>query len=216
LLSVPHAGLEVPEEARAYCVLTLEQIAEDGDEGAREIYDLEIEVEAFVTTDVARAIIDLNRAEDDRRPDGVVKTHTCFNVPVYDPFLPEGVIEALLERYYRTYHARLRDVASGGVRLGVDCHTMLAIGPPIGPGAGEERPAVCLSSPSGSTSRSRVATSPGPTPPSFPGCSWSCLARRSCRRPRSGSAFWTPFASFAPGSVDPQPAPQPSQTNDSR
>ena len=129
LLSVPHAGLEVPEEARAYCVLTPEQIAEDGDEGAREIYDLETEVEAFLTTDVARAIVDLNRSEDDRRPDGVVKTHTCFNVPVYDPFPPDEVIEELLDRYYRTYHARLRDLASGGVRLGLDCHTMLAIGP---------------------------------------------------------------------------------------
>jgi len=149
LLSVPHAGLEVPEEARAYCVLTPEQIAEDGDEGAREIYDLETEVEAFLTTDVARAIVDLNRSEDDRRPDGVVKTHTCFNVPVYDPFPPDEVIEELLDRYYRTYHARLRDLASGGVRLGLDCHTMLAIGPPIGPGAGQERPAVCLSNADG-------------------------------------------------------------------
>jgi formiminoglutamase len=144
LLSVPHAGLAVPDEVRSYCVLTPEQIAEDGDEGAREIYGLEIEVEAFVTTDVARAIVDLNRAEDDRRPDGVVKTHTCFNVQVYGRFPPDEVIETLLERYYRTYHARLRELASGDVRLGVDCHTMLAVGPPIGPGPGEERPAVCL------------------------------------------------------------------------
>lgn len=30
------------------------------------------------------------------------------------------------------------------MRLGIDCHTMLAAGPPIGPGAGLERPHVCL------------------------------------------------------------------------
>jgi formiminoglutamase len=144
LLSVPHAGLDVPAEAEPFCVLTPRQIAEDGDEGAREIYDLEDEVQAFVTTEVARAIVDLNRAEDDRRPDGVVKTHTCFNVPVYDPFPPETVVEELLERYYRPYHARLREIAAGNVRLGIDCHTMLAVGPPIGPGAGEARPAACL------------------------------------------------------------------------
>jgi formiminoglutamase len=144
LLSVPHAGIEVPEEAEPYCVLTPAQIAEDGDEGAGRIYAVEGEVEAFATTHVARAIVDLNRAEDDRRPDGVVKTHTVFNVPVYDPFPPDGVVADLLYRYYRPYHARLRALASGNVRLGIDCHTMLAVGPPIGPGPGEQRPAICL------------------------------------------------------------------------
>ena len=153
LLSVPHAGLEVPEEAEPYCVLTPEQIAEDGDEGAREIYDLADEVEVFATTDVARAIVDLNRAEDDRRPDGAVKTHTVFNVPVYDPSPPEDVVAALIERYHRPYHARLRALASGNVRLGIDCHTMLAVGPPIGPGAGEPRPAACLGSADGTCPR---------------------------------------------------------------
>jgi N-formylglutamate amidohydrolase len=44
----------------------------DGDEGAAEIYDLKDHAAEFVTTDIARAIVDLNRAEDDRRPDGVV------------------------------------------------------------------------------------------------------------------------------------------------
>ena len=38
LLSVPHAGLQVPPEAASYCVLTPRQIEEDGDEGAAEIY----------------------------------------------------------------------------------------------------------------------------------------------------------------------------------
>jgi formiminoglutamase len=31
------------------------------------------------------------------------------------------------------------------IRLGLDCHTMAAIGPPIGPLAGRERPFICLS-----------------------------------------------------------------------
>ena len=68
LLSVLHAGLGVPPEAEAYCALTPEQIAEDGDEGAAEIYDLHSVVTAFHTTDVARAIVDMNRSEDDRPP----------------------------------------------------------------------------------------------------------------------------------------------------
>ena len=146
LISVPHAGLDVPAAVARYCILTRGQIAEDGDEGAAEIYDIGDEVEAFVTTSVARAIVDLNRAEDDRRKDGVVKTHTCWDVPVYDPFPPGAVVQSLLETYHRPYHARLRELAStSGARLGVDCHTMLALGPPVSPDPGAERPWVCLS-----------------------------------------------------------------------
>jgi formiminoglutamase len=145
LLSVPHAGVRIPDEVADYCILTPSQVAEDGDEGAAEIYDLSAAVRAFRISDVARAIVDLNRAEDDRRGDGVVKTHTCLDVPVYDPFPPEETVQRLLERYYRPFHAALRELAAGEVRLGLDCHTMLAQGPPIGPLAGQDRPWICLS-----------------------------------------------------------------------
>lgn len=144
LVSVPHAGLEVPAEALPYCVLDERQIAEDGDEGAAAIYAIENEVSAFVTSGVARAIVDLNRAEDDRRKDGVIKTHTCWDVPVYREPPSGALIERLLAAYYRPYHERLRGAAKS-VRCGVDCHTMAAQGPPVGPDPGKPRPAVCLS-----------------------------------------------------------------------
>ena len=84
LLSVPHAGLTIPSEVANLCLLTKNEIIEDGDEGAAEIYlPLENEVSALVTTVVARAIVDMNRAEDDRGKDGVVKTHTCWDVQIY-------------------------------------------------------------------------------------------------------------------------------------
>ena len=145
LVSVPHAGLRVPPEVASACLLTRDQIVEDGDAHATEIFDFAGDVAEHVTTDVARAIVDLNRAEDDRRPDGVVKSHTCFNAPVYAEPPSDATVERLLERYYRPYHARLTDLAGRGVRVGVDCHTMLAVGPPIGPDPGLERPRVCLS-----------------------------------------------------------------------
>lgn len=145
LLSVPHAGLTVPPEAEPYCRLTPEEIVADGDGGAAEIYSLSDHVQCFVTTHVARAIVDLNRTEDDRRRDGVVKTHTCWNVPVYHEFPPENVIEELLAKYYHAYHARLSEAADGSdVRLGIDGHTMAAVGPPVGPDTGVERPPICL------------------------------------------------------------------------
>ena len=157
LVSVPHAGLEVPEEVASYCILTPRQIVEDGDEGAADIYSLEEEVQAFVTTRIARAIVDLNRPEHDRSKDGVVKTHTCWNVPVYSPFPPENVVEALLDRFYRPYHAELTESARSDTRLGIDCHTMVASGPPVAPDPGAERPWICLRSMECSFAR-RLAT----------------------------------------------------------
>lgn len=149
LISAPHAGLRVPPEAEPHCILTPTEIERDGDEGAAEIYAIRDAVAAYVTTDVARAIVDLNRAEDDRATDGVVKTHTCWQVPVYGRPLPDTVIESLLAKYYRPYHARLTELSQSGVRLGVDCHTMAAHGPPIGPDPGAPRPWVCLSNADG-------------------------------------------------------------------
>jgi formiminoglutamase len=152
LISVPHAGLRIPDEVSGLCTLSEQQIIEDGDEGAGEIYALQDAVAQFVTTDVARAIVDVNRSEDDRRPDGVVKTHTCWQIPVYRAPLSDGVIERLLSAYYRPYHARLTALAASGVMLGIDCHTMAAYGPPIGPDPGLERPWICISNAYGTCS----------------------------------------------------------------
>ena len=146
LLSVPHAGTHVPPEAEPHCILTPAQIAADGDEGAAEIYALADHVETHITTDVARAIVDLNRAPDDFRPDGVIKTHTCWKEPVYSRFPPPEVVQALLERYWQPYHRQLQEHgASSGFLLGVDGHTMAATGPPVGPDAGAARPRACIS-----------------------------------------------------------------------
>ena len=152
LISVPHAGLKVPPEVESLCILTPEQIATDSDAGAATIYALESEVAAFLAGDIARAIVDLNRTENDRSPDGVVKTHTVEEVPVYKSPLPENVVESLLARYYRPYHEKLTALTKEA-RLGIDCHTMVEFGPPIGPDPGCERPHVCLSNAKGTCPR---------------------------------------------------------------
>jgi formiminoglutamase len=144
IISVPHAGLTVPQEVRDYCALTPEQILADSDEGAAEIYNLKFEAAVHITTDVARAIVDMNRAEDNRGRDGIIKSHTCYDAEVYRKPIPENVIEILLERYYRPYHQRLIESAAD-VKFGVDCHTMAAIGPPCSKDSGCERPNICLS-----------------------------------------------------------------------
>ena len=146
LVSVPHAGLRVPPEVEPLCALTPAEVADDGDGGAAEIYAIEAEFGAFVTTDVARAVVDMNRARDDIRADGVVKTHTCWNVPVWHRPLSQAEIGDLLDTYHRPYHQRLTELGRSSEQvLGVDCHTMAATGPPLGPDPGVERPWVCLS-----------------------------------------------------------------------
>ena len=150
LISVPHGGLVVPQEVADQVSLSAEDVVMDSDEGAPEIYDFAKDVEVHVKAAVARAIVDLNRPEDDFRPDGVIKTETSYQVPVWKSAPDESLVGSLLSDYYHPYHQTLA-MRSRNVLLSVDCHTMAAVGPPIGPGAGVERPAVCLSDGDGST-----------------------------------------------------------------
>ncbi len=145
LVSVPHAGKRIPDEVADIYILSQEEMLKDGDEGAEEIYAIKEHVAAFQTTDIARAIVDLNRAEDDFRPDGVIKTQTCWNVPIYSEFPSPESIEILLDKYYRPYHNELRQLAKKQVIVGLDCHTMSEFGPPVGPDPEKERPLLCLS-----------------------------------------------------------------------
>jgi N-formylglutamate deformylase len=145
LVSVPHAGLAVPEELQALNRLIAPQIARDGDQGAAQAYlPLLPHVDYLAVAPVARAFVDMNRAPCDVRRDGVVKTHTCWDEPIYAEPLPRSLIATLIERYHQPYHERLARHASGRV-LGLDCHTMAANGPPVGPDPGQPRPRVCLS-----------------------------------------------------------------------
>ncbi|MGF1466711.1 MAG: N-formylglutamate amidohydrolase [Sandaracinaceae bacterium] len=146
LLSVPHGGLEVPDLVADQSLLDLDAIVADGDEGAIETYaPLAKRVRGFARADVARAFVDMNRAEDDLRKDGVVKTHTCWDVPIYRTPLTRPVTDELIARYHRPYHETLGRLArTEDVILGVDCHTMAAFGPPVGPDPGRPRPLACL------------------------------------------------------------------------
>jgi len=109
----------------------------------------------MVSTSIARAIVDMNRSEDDRRKDGVIKSHTCWDIPVYQRPPAEKTIRVLIEKYHRPYHQNLFQLARGK-RLGIDCHTMAVVGPPVGPDSGQKRPAVCLSNGDGTCPQSWI------------------------------------------------------------
>ena len=145
-LSLPHAGLEIPVEVYSLCRLSLEEIRQDGDEGSQEIAAIICPFVAVSTeAHIARAFVDMNREEIDISPDGVVKTHTCRNAPIYSAPLPSASIEALISAYHRPYHATLSGFAqNSSVRMGIDLHTMAEYAPPIAPVPGVRRPRICI------------------------------------------------------------------------
>ena len=146
-ISVPHAGKRMVPELKELCILRQEDILADYDEGADFIYfALQDQVAGFCTTDISRSLIDVNRSPDEIGGNGVIKSHTCWNVPVYKNFPDNTLIKGVLERYYYPYHEKLTAAAATGlIRLGIDCHTMAAVGPPVGPDPGRKRPLICLS-----------------------------------------------------------------------
>lgn len=147
LLTLPHAGLSIPEELIENNLLTIEEIIADGDEGAKEIYTpLQAHVKGFITSPIARAFIDLNRIDNDFTQDGVIKTHTCWNEVIYKDQPNETLKKILLEKYYYPYHQQIeKEISSGQYKLAIDCHTMAEKAPPVAPDAGKIRPMVCLS-----------------------------------------------------------------------
>ena len=150
LISIPHGGETVPPCVRDRVALTRADILEDGDAFTQQIYDFAGHVQAVVQADTARAVIDLNRNVTEMppdHPDGVLKTVTCYEKPVYREgrFPHAELIDRLVAEHYRPYHERLRVAAEDpGLVLGLDCHSMAEYAPPIAARAARGRPLVCL------------------------------------------------------------------------
>ena len=149
-VSIPHGGWKVAPEIEAVWGLSKYDSFHDGDPFTARIYDFSDRVREQLVMEYYRAVIDLNRRPDDiapQNPDGVVKSHTCYNVEVYKPggFPDETLKQTLLRNYYDPYHEALdRAMARDDIRMGVDCHSMAAVSPPIEKDAGTPRPLFCL------------------------------------------------------------------------
>ncbi len=152
LLSIPHGGDQIPVELENRLLAGDKEIFEDSDAFTRQIYDLKEKVRYVVKADIARAFIDLSRAETDLppgNPDGVIKSHTCFGKIIYKPDMQptRAEINSLLEKNYHPFHKQIRTIVNdrkNDLELCLDCHSMEEIGPAIAPDTGKKRPAVCL------------------------------------------------------------------------
>ena len=151
LISVPHGGRQIPHEIRDRIALTEKEVFDDGDAFTRDLYNFRDDALAYIDTPIARAFIDLNRAPNERppeNPDGVVKTVTVNQCAVYKSgrFPSEPLIQTLLKNYYFPYHQVLDALQSNTtIKLALDCHSMLAMSPPISEVPGQSRPLFCLS-----------------------------------------------------------------------
>lgn len=167
LVSVPHGGELIPAEIAEKIVLTRQDVFWDSDACTRQIYDASDCVEAYIDTPIARAAVDLNRAEGDlppENPDGIVKQKTCLAVDLYGDGGPPSRDDAnaLIRKYYRPYHRRLELLCqTETLTLALDCHSMLPEGPAIGPDPGTRRPLLCLSNGNGQTCSPALLQSAG-------------------------------------------------------
>ena len=96
-------------------------------------------------------------------PDGLVKSVTCYNEPVYIRGMEPGpqLVEQLIRRYYDPYYDAIEQACTdpqGGLRLCLDCHSMAPTAPPVSSNSGggtdrngAARPLFCLSNRDGKT-----------------------------------------------------------------
>lgn len=162
LISIPHGGHSIPPELNKKIVLTYEDVFDDIDPFTRDIYNSEDTVEQVVQAEIARTFVDLNRATDQLPPafpDGIIKSATCYNKIIYQPGLTpdKKLIEVLVNKYYDPYHAVLKKAMNHpNIKLGLDCHSMAAFGPPVSPDSGKERPLVNLGNVGGKSCSNKI------------------------------------------------------------
>lgn len=150
LLSIVHGGSMLPRELAPRLALSPADVFFDSNPWTREIFAMGELVQGRLEMEVARAVIDLDRDAAHRPPDyedGVVKTVTRYRKKVWtdEGYPTPDEIQRLIDRYHKPYHDILeRTAGRGGVRMGIDCHSMGPIGAPLDPDPGERRPIFCL------------------------------------------------------------------------
>lgn len=135
-------GPGVDDDARSEL---LERIRREGDPSTDLLFRLP--GARFVSATVSRFVVDLNRAEDDRSANGVVKASDFSGRPLYPPGgAPDrNAIQARVRRYHAPFHAQVEyEIARRRPWLIVDGHSMTAHGPSLGPDRGQPRPAASL------------------------------------------------------------------------
>lgn len=136
-----HGALACPPELEGRHALTPEQVFNEADAYAGDLFDFHDDVLHWISFPYARCFLDVNRPNDNtlvdhpalwRAGDGIVKRQTSYGVPVFKPGQQPDAREeqALIDTHWRAWHAQLEAVANDPrVKLVFDCHSMAAHGP---------------------------------------------------------------------------------------
>lgn len=147
VLSIPHCGVDFPEEIANEYKPNMAQAPDDTDWFVHKLYDF---APAMGITTIhamySRWVIDLNR-DPDSKPlytDGRIITPLCpatdfFGTPVYKDERKEVSAEEVKrrrEKYYQPYHAKLKEILRGvkdefGKVLLWECHSIRQVVPTI-------------------------------------------------------------------------------------
>jgi N-formylglutamate deformylase len=149
LIVIPHGGCNVPEELFGYEALSKFDLFMQSDACANDLFSFGDRVAATIDTDISRLFMDLDRPYTSLRPDqdGVIKKSTRFGAPVFkDGHFPDEIALAnLIQRYWVPFHEAVKKIiGTGSVRLILDCHTMMAVGPKMSRDPGKPRPLVMI------------------------------------------------------------------------
>lgn len=127
VVEVPHAGLALPEEARALLTTDMATVRRDADGWVDGLFrDAPSRGATLLTARLSRYVVDLNRGESDvdgwtvrglrgdaEHPRGVVWRETGDGRPALRRPLGPEEFEARLARYYRPYHRCLEGCLTG-------------------------------------------------------------------------------------------------------
>jgi len=150
LISIPHGGETIPSEITEDVCITKRDLFDDSDAFTNLIYDSVDLVEEQLHSKIARAFVDNSRGRDQlppRHPDGLIKSATCYNRPIYkDGKQPtHETTDLLIKTYYSDYHQKLqRALLNPNVFIALDCHSMAEVAPEVSPDQGNKRPLINL------------------------------------------------------------------------
>ncbi len=139
----------MPEEFSGLEEVSKFDLLIQSDTCANDLFSFGDRVAGTIETDISRLFVDLDRRYTALPPvrDGVIKKTTLHGKPVFreDMFPDEIAISNVLRRYWFPFHdAVTKIMETGGLRLILECHTMLAVGPAISRDPGKPRPIILL------------------------------------------------------------------------
>ena len=148
LIIIPHGGYDICEELIDHAVISDFDLFFQADTCTNDLFDFNEWAIATIDTNISRFFIDLDRSYGDiskSSPDGVLKNTTLMGKKVFDTnvYPNEIAISNILKRYYFPFHESIEKIIkSGEIKLVIEGHTTMPVGPKVSFDKGKPRPLV--------------------------------------------------------------------------